>query len=86
MRMDMVCSSRMYEAVISRARGATLTLNVSSTAVPAQVVTLSNAAEMTGGEMNLSVQGSRVTAIARERLVRALNHDFVREGVCKRVR
>lgn len=86
MRMLIVCSSRMYEAVISRARGATRTANVSSVAVSAHVVTLSSAALMTGGEMDFSVQGSRVTAMARDLLVRALNQDFVRDGVWRSVR
>ncbi len=57
------------------------TENVSSVAVLAHVVTLSSAAEMTGGEIDFSVQGSRVTAMARDLLVRALNQDFVRDGV-----
>jgi hypothetical protein len=41
---------------------------------------------MTGGEIFFSVQGSRVTAMARDLLVRALNQDFVRDGVWRRVR
>lgn len=51
-----------------------------------QVVTEARAEVMTGGEMCFSVQGSRVTAMAREREVRELNQDFVREGMWRRVR
>jgi hypothetical protein len=51
-----------------------------------QEETEERADDITGGEMYFSVQGSRVTAIAREREERDMNQDFVREGMCRRER
>lgn len=55
MRMLIVCSSTVYRAVISRARGATLTVKGESASAASwdsdHVVTESKAAAMTGGEI-----------------------------------
>jgi hypothetical protein len=55
MRIDMVCSSTRYEAVISRARGATRIVKgepgSAESWVSDQVVTEARAADMTGGEI-----------------------------------
>jgi hypothetical protein len=88
MRMLIVCSSTRYDAVISRARGATLTVKGESESDSAcssdHVVTDCSAADMTGGEMCFSVHGSSVTTVARD--LQSMNHDFVRDGTCRRQR
>jgi hypothetical protein len=68
MRMDMVCSSTVYEAVISRARGATLTVKgeegSEESCASDQAVTEFRAAVMTGGEIYviLAFQVNRLNA------------------------